>query len=378
MVGNANPYTVKNWASDIALASSKGLDGFVLNVGSDSWQLDKVADAFTAAQSANSSFERLRHDGHASYIKKYSIHPNVLQFEGKMLISTFSGEKCQFGQSTVDAGWTSAIKTGMPPVHFIPAFFVDSSTIGSYPSSDGLFNSKADTSFDTDTTYVSALGGKTYLGAVSPWFFTHYEVLIKNRAQVPIVEVITWNDYGEAHYIGPIEGSQPNSQAWVNGFDHQGWLDIMKYYIEYYKTGSAPTISKDRIFLWAKLYSTNATAPDPIGPPRDAPDTNPVVVVVAPSVAPPPQDWAADMLWAEFHLTEAADLTLICGSSTQTFSSVPAGLSKQKLALTEDCDISAKITRGGSDAVTFAPAGMNFSTTAPSYNFNAFVAASPA
>lgn len=44
----------------------------------------------------------------------------------------------------------------------------------------------------------------------------------------------------------------------------------MQYYIEYYKTGTAPTISKDRIFLWAKLYSTNATAPDPVGPPKDA------------------------------------------------------------------------------------------------------------
>jgi len=33
---------------------------------------------------------------------------------------------------------------------------------------------------------------------------------------------MTSPDYGESHYIGPIEGAQPNSQAWVNGFDHQG------------------------------------------------------------------------------------------------------------------------------------------------------------
>jgi hypothetical protein len=30
------------------------------------------------------------------------------------------------------------------------------------------------------------------------------------------------DDYGESHYIGPIEGAQPMSDAWVNGFDHQG------------------------------------------------------------------------------------------------------------------------------------------------------------
>ncbi|KAJ7849581.1 glycoside hydrolase family 71 protein [Mycena leptocephala] len=401
MVGNANPYTVQNWASDIALASSKGLDGFVLNLGSDSWQPDKVADAFTAAKSAGSFRIGFSFDmtvmpcttaGDAAllqkYITTYSSHPNVMQFDGKMLITTFSGEKCTFGQSSVDAGWTSAVKTGVPPVHFIPAFFVDPATFSTYQSADGAFNwnggwpqSQVNTSFDTDTAYISALGGKTYLGAVSPWFFTHYgadsfnknwiynfdnwlfserwEVLIQNRAQVPIVEVITWNDYGESHYVGPIEGSQPNSQAWVNGFDHQGWLDIMQYYIAYYKTGAAPEISKDRIFLWAKLYATAATAPDPVGPPKDA-------------------NWASDTLWAQFHLTQPADLTLTCGSSTQTFSSVPAGISKQKLALKEDCNVAAKITRSGSDAVTFAPAGMNFSTTPPSYNFNALVAASPA
>ena len=41
-----------------------------------------------------------------------------------------------------------------------------------------------------------------------------------NRPSVDIVQVLTWNDYGESHYVGPIEGAQPNSQAWVNGFEH--------------------------------------------------------------------------------------------------------------------------------------------------------------
>ncbi|KAJ7209199.1 glycoside hydrolase family 71 protein [Mycena pura] len=402
MVGNAAPYTADNWASDITLASSKGLDGFVLNLGADSWMADQVASAFNAAQSVKSpfrigfSFDMTTMPCAAAsdaallqkYITTYSGHPNVLQFDGKMLVTTFSGENCTFGQSSVDAGWASTVKgSGMPPVHFIASFFVDPGTLGSYQSLDGAFNwnggwpqSKVDASFDTDTTFISTLGGKTYLAAVSPWFFTHYgpdsynknwiynfddwlfstrwEALIQNRDKAPIVEVLTWNDYGESHYVGPIEGAQPNSQAWVDGFDHQGWLDIMQYYIGYYKTGTAPAISQDRIFLWAKLYPTAAVAPDPIGPPRDA-------------------DWASDTLWAQFHLTQPADLTLACGASTQTFPSVPAGVSKQKLALTGACDMSAKITRGGADAVSFAPQGMNFSTSPPSYNFNAFVAASP-
>ena len=79
----------------------------------------------------------------------------------------------------------------------------------------GWPQAKVDASFDTDTTFISALGGKTYLAAVSPWFFTHYgpdsynknwiynfddwlfstrwEALIQNRDKAPIVEVLTWN-----------------------------------------------------------------------------------------------------------------------------------------------------------------------------------------
>ncbi|KAJ7469266.1 glycoside hydrolase family 71 protein [Mycena latifolia] len=346
MVGNVASYTCKTGPTvripHIALASSKGLDGFVLNLGSDSWQPDK------------------------KYITTYSAHPNVLQFAGKMLISTFSGEKCTFGQ--LGRRWMDERSKTGPPVHFIPAFFVDPTTLGTYQSIDGAFNwnggwpqSKVDTSFDTDTTYVSS--------AVSPWFFTHYgadsfnknwiynfddwlfserwEVLIKNREQVPIVE-----------------GSQPNSQAWVNGFDYQGWLDVMEYYIAYYKTGAAPTIAKDSIFLGETLsHRCHGAGPSWSATRRGEYHAARGGMALKYFT----QDWAANMLWAQFHLTQPADLTL----------TVPVGISKQKLELKDDCNIAAKITRGGSDVVTFAPAGMNFSTKPPSYNFNAFVAASP-
>lgn len=102
------------------------------------------------------------------------------------------------------------------------------------------------------------------MSSVSPWFYTHYgpesfnknwifrsddwlyntrwEKLVEAREKVDIVQIISWNgrsvedmcmnviadniglliDYGESHYIGPIEGAQPNSNAWVDGFDHQG------------------------------------------------------------------------------------------------------------------------------------------------------------
>lgn len=42
------------------------------------------------------------------------------------------------------------------------------------------------------------------------------------RDQVDIVQILSWNDYGESHYVGPIKGAQPNSQAWVDGMNHTG------------------------------------------------------------------------------------------------------------------------------------------------------------
>ena len=45
MVGNTYPYTVDDWTSDITLAHASGIDGFALNMGSDSWEPARVADA---------------------------------------------------------------------------------------------------------------------------------------------------------------------------------------------------------------------------------------------------------------------------------------------------------------------------------------------
>ena len=52
---------------------------------------------------------------------------------------------------------------------------------------------------------------------------TRWENVIANRDKVSLVEIVTWNDFGESHYIGPQHGQlPPGSEAWVNGFDHSG------------------------------------------------------------------------------------------------------------------------------------------------------------
>ncbi|KAG9222501.1 hypothetical protein CCMSSC00406_0002836 [Pleurotus cornucopiae] len=400
MVGNTYPYSVDDWTKDIALAHSKGIDGFALNVGGGDWQPLRVADAYSAAANSGTNFKLFlsldmtsmscssKGDAAAlrSYITAYASHPNQLSYSGRVLVSTFSGENCYFGASNVDAGWQATIKDGLPGVFFLPSFFVDPTTFKQYPVADGFSNwnggwpmGNYDVDFESDNGYLSNLGGRAFMGAVSPWFFTHYgpesfnknwiyrsddwlfarrwEDIIANRDRVDIAEVITWNDYGESHYIGPIEGAQPNSQAWVNGFDHQGWLDLNQYYIEAYKIGSYPSISRDRVFLWARLFPAAASTADSVSRPEKA-------------------DFTQDFLWAVVLLTSPGQVTLACGPSVQT-TNVPAGLAKLKLPLTSDCDASSTVSRDGRRVIDFQPNGFHFSTNPTMYNFNAFVAASP-
>ena len=75
-------------------------------------------------------------------------------------------------------------------------------------------------------------------------------------------------------------------------------------------------------------------------------------------------------------LTAPATVTLACGSASAS-TAAPAGTSWLKLAFpAADCAVTSAIARGGAVS-TFAPSGFQYSLSPPSYNFNAFVAASP-
>lgn len=57
IVGNAYTYTYDTWMNDIKLASASGIDGFALNMGPDSWQPDRIKDAYNAAAASGTGFK---------------------------------------------------------------------------------------------------------------------------------------------------------------------------------------------------------------------------------------------------------------------------------------------------------------------------------
>ena len=78
--------------------------------------------------------------------------------------------------------------------------------------------------------YGPQLWNKNWIYRADDWLWaTRWEHLVQQRDKVTFAQVISWNDYSESHYVGAIDGVQPNSQGWVNGFDHQGTLvrDVM-------------------------------------------------------------------------------------------------------------------------------------------------------
>jgi glucan endo-1,3-alpha-glucosidase len=270
-------------------------------------------------------------------------------------------------------------------IFFVPSIFSDISTFKSNTWMDGELNWNSawpmgnnQISTDTDNAYMNALGGKEYMSAVSPFFYTHFspqtwnknwlyrgddwlycsrwEQIIATRDKHSMTEILTWNDFGESSYISPIHGALPaSSEAWVNGYDHQGLNVLTKYYATAFKTGSYPSIEKDTLVMWSRPHPHDANAPDGTGKPTG-------------------WDWTTDYVWAVVLSTGDATVTLTSGSNTQTFT-VKAGLTKLKIANAVG-GMSGQITRNGQTVAKYDGAGFTYTTTPSSYNYNYFVGSS--
>jgi len=214
--------------------------------------------------------------------------------------------------------------------------------------------------------------------AVSPWFFVHdgggrnevldfdnwlyserWEMLHDMRDVVDAVEIVTWNDYGESHYIGPLDlNDMPQGTTWVTSdFDHTAWLEMTGYYASYYKTGNLPSITADKIFMWGRTHSSSAVASnDPLPAPTNA-------------------NWVEDYLFIVLFATDDGQLTVTQGSTTWS-QSITAGSNKLNHTLAYTNNVQAVLTRNGDTVFDFS-APLYYESDPTLYNFNAIVAAGP-
>jgi hypothetical protein len=107
----------------------------------------------------------------------------------------------------------------------------------------------------------------------SPWFYTNLPGFNKNwlwrgddlwsdrwlqilYLQPEWVEIISWNDYGESHYIGPVRsnalGAMDTGRApldYVSDYPHDGWRELLPFAIDMYSNNTT-TLTQEVLVAW--------------------------------------------------------------------------------------------------------------------------------
>jgi hypothetical protein len=363
---------------DMKRAKAIGIDAFALNIGVDPYTDQQLGYAYQSA--ANNGMKVFisfdfnwwspsQGTAVGQKVAQYASLPAQLKINGATFVSSFAGDGLDVAAMRSAAG---------TDVFFAPNFHPGNND---FSNIDGALNwlawpnngnNKAPTPGANvtvesgDSAYINALAGKPYIAPASAWFSTHYgpevsysknwvfpsDLLWYNRWNEILslgpqfVEIVTWNDYGESHYIGPLSSKHydDGSSKWANDMlvfpknhinklmmcrPHDGWLDLAVPYIAAYKAGATSVnsyITSDRIVYWYRqnLRDLNCDATDTcmvqanngsgnyfIGKPNGYQDM-------------------ADSVFVVTLLTAPAQLTVNSGSNSQTFN-VPAGASSYQV-----------------------------------------------
>ncbi|GLA41375.1 hypothetical protein AnigIFM63309_009465 [Aspergillus niger] len=298
MVTNTANYTLADWEEDIRLARDASIDAFALNMAYEDPTNDiAIPLAFQAASNVEGSFQlffSFDYAGNgpwpkavvAGLILQYGSHPSYFQYNSQPFVSTFEGPASAEDWSTIKE------QTGC---FFVP----DWSSLGAKKALeaggggivDGLFSwaswpwGPQDMDTYTDASYMQYLDENAqalpYMMAVSPWFYTNLPGYDKNwlwrgdhlwhdrwleawYLRPEFIEIISWNDYGESHYIGPLRdnameafqiGEAPYN--YVTGMPHDAWRDLLPFVADTYKYGIA-TISTETLIVWYRLQPVSA------------------------------------------------------------------------------------------------------------------------
>ncbi|RFU74367.1 glycoside hydrolase family 71 [Trichoderma arundinaceum] len=400
-----------DYDADMQRAKAAGIDAFALNIGVDSYTDQQLGYAYQSAANngmkvfISFDFNWWSPSDSASVgrkIAQYANQPAQLQVNGRVFASSFAGDGLDGNVVRSAAGLNAFLVPNVHPGQSSPDSFDGAFNWAAWDSNG---NNKAPTPganvtvAQGDSAYQSWLGGKTYLAPISPWFSTHYgpevsysknfvfpggSLLFDRWKQViqqgfPMVEIITWNDYGESHYIGPLSskhGDDGNSK-WTNDMTHNGWLDLSKPFIAAYKNADsnvANYIQNEQIVYWYRrnLKTLNCDA-------TDTTSNHPANNASGNYFEGIPNGWQDmdDAVYAVALLKSAGTLTVTSGGNTKTFNApaganiftVPAGLGKQTFSLTRN---GQTVLSGTSlmDITNVCACGI--------YNFNAYVGTVPA
>ncbi|KAF3360637.1 hypothetical protein VdG1_01597 [Verticillium dahliae VDG1] len=291
MLSNTAGFTVADYQREIGLAQEAHIDGFAVNFSMDEDTTDvNLPLFFTAAESKGFKlFLSFDYAGNGAWpqgtvitmIKKYAASSAYFRRGSQPLVSTFEGPKSSSDWPTIKK------ETGC---FFIPSW----SSLGAKKAvalgvADGLFSWAAwaegpnRKNTEVDASYLDFMKGMPYMMPVAPWFYTNMPGFDKNwlwrgdhtwfdrwahiwYLQPEFVQIISWNDYGESHYIGPLDERQYSAFAadrgnspfnYVRDMPHDGWRDMLPYVIDTYKNNIS-TVSRETLTTWYRLNPGSA------------------------------------------------------------------------------------------------------------------------
>jgi hypothetical protein len=289
-VSNTAQFQASDWQTNFNLAKESKIDAFAMNIGRGDPNTERLlTDAFNAAIATN--FKLFLNFDYVSggvwtvnevvsLIRKYSEYGSYFKYSNKPFVSTFEGAGASNDWNAIKA----QIQGG---VFFVPSW----NSISPWDSlgkgvADGLASWNAwpnginDMFTNGDEAYKLALSGKPYMMPVSPWFFSNmpgydkkwvwrgdslwYDRWNQVFKQSPeFIQIISWNDFGESHYIGPLDtrqyaafdsdhGKAPYNYA--HDVPHNGWRKFLPFVIDMYKSGTS-RITTESVVTWYRKSS---------------------------------------------------------------------------------------------------------------------------
>ncbi|KAL4793362.1 glycosyl hydrolase family 71-domain-containing protein [Aspergillus venezuelensis] len=268
IVGVAAAMSPADWEHDILKAQKAHIDGFALNIAPQDDYTDRVLQiAYDVAERVGNFSLFLSFDYESggpwpidrviATINTYKDRPSQYLYKGQPLVSTFEGVGSADDWPAIKSAtgcafipdWTSLSPAGLRSVYNVVdgAFSWDAWPVGAQEKDTW-----------SDRAWIDALAGKPFMMSVSPWFYTslpqwnkdwlwrgddlwHYRWDQVAELQPALVQILTWNDYGEAHYIGPIydQGIPDGAQRYVRGCPHDAWREFLPHYIDAYRRRGA-------------------------------------------------------------------------------------------------------------------------------------------
>ena len=302
-------------AQDILDAQSLGVDAFALNLPlplSTDWVAVTVGYLFKHAEVNNFklffSFD-MSTGGFTdpsqltSVLQQYMSSSAHLLYNGVPLVTTFAGS------SIANSAWASMKSSLGTDIILIPGFYdvtPSSSFFSTYPAMDGAFNwnswpwrelGKVAVQTTDDQTYLTAarannklfmMGMSTmqykHMDAAWNWYARGEENFEVRMGQVldlqpDLLEIQTWNDAGESHYMGNIWNETlavtPTIAAYSGAYDHKGYWQVLPAFIQAWKRGDTTTAnmvptngkSAQGVFWHHTLTAEADCSADPLGKP---------------------------------------------------------------------------------------------------------------